>query len=151
AIESDGEHVPEALLKHFWIDALGHLVLTDHEMLGNDLAEIGALELLSGDLGKDDTETPREEKLPSMAMFSRREQSRVALEPLRDRHRVLPRLLEGTSLPLQSSQRHQVNGLGCNRVNRIELPVLHLYDQKPSARMQDDEVRMLVAAPDRHI
>jgi hypothetical protein len=91
------------------------------------------------------------EKLPSMAMSSRREQSRVALEPLRDCHRVLPRLPKGASLPLQSSRRHQVNGLGCNRLNRIELPVLHLYDQKPSARMQDNKVRMLVAAPNRHI
>src|SRR5690606_32309791 len=124
AIESDGEHVPEALLKHFRVDALGHLVLTDHEMLGNDLAEIGAIELLSGDLGQDDTETPREEKLPSMAMSSRREQSRVALEPLRDCHRVLPRLPKGASLPLQSSRRHQVNGFGCNRLNCIQLPVL---------------------------
>src|SRR5512138_657531 len=106
AIESHSEHVPEALLEHFWIGTFSHLVLTDHEMLWDDLSEILAVELFACDLRENDAEAIREHKSPLIRMTLRRQQGFIPLKEPFDGVCILPGLSERMELFLQSAERH---------------------------------------------
>lgn len=62
-----GEHAPEAFLKGFSIDAFGHFVLTQDVVWLQYLAEIGALELLAGNVGKHQTAATETTAIPAGA------------------------------------------------------------------------------------
>src|SRR5215472_7833783 len=60
ASELNIEHVPQALLEMFRIDRVRHLVLADHETLGQHVTQLLRFKLVACDIGQDDAVAPRE-------------------------------------------------------------------------------------------
>lgn len=63
AAKAPGEHVPQALLEVLAADGLGHLVLADHPLRQQHLAEVGLIELGTGDVAEHHAVAPGKAEL----------------------------------------------------------------------------------------
>src|SRR3954470_23402058 len=65
--------------------------------------------------------------------------------------RIYPGLRDGIALVGESACGHQGKSVAVERVNRFQLPVLHLQDHQAAPGVEDDEIRLAVFQPDGYV
>ena len=115
------------------------------------MAEIRALELLARNVRENDAEAVGHREVALVAVTGWRLEQRVSLKDVLDAMRVLSRLIERMRLLNETRAGQQTDACARDRLNVLELPVFDFEHEKTAARMKDDEVWMLMFAPDRHV
>ena len=145
------EHRPQLLLERLGVDRLVQLVATDHQVLGQYLAQAALVELLAGDVGQHHAPAPRHDQLAGVARALRVAQRGVALQHHADLQRICARLQQRVVLLYQAALGDQGELGAVGVADGVGLPVLHFQHQQAAARVEHHEVRMALLEPDRHV
>ena len=150
AAHHEREHVPQSALQFFGFDVFAHLVLADHAVRFDGVAEFGFVKLRTGDVGQHHAVTPRKGQLALVWAFGGR-QLRVTLQRIDYLVCVLPGLLQWIWNGLGAEVAMDDPGLFVGLDEGGEPEVLDLQDQDASARVHDDEIRVQVLGPYSHV
>ncbi|MEY9470080.1 hypothetical protein ABH992_002479 [Bradyrhizobium yuanmingense] len=149
--ETRTHHAPQSRSEFLGVRALGHLVLEQAEMLGEHLLEIGLIELLAGNVSEHGPEAERNDGPAREAMSRRKQQLPVALQRTHDLECIFASLLQRIAFPHHTTTCQQLDLRLVGRHDRLQAPILHLEHEQAVRGMNDDEVRMPVAGPDRQV
>jgi len=146
----DIEHVPQTLLKGLRIDALHHLILADDLMRRQHLPQVGAIELLAGNIAQHHPVAIGKDEIALIAP-GWHDQLGIFLQPIDQLIGTLTNLLQGIADRLEAmggknGRRHLIHFL-----DGIQLPVLHLQQQQTTQRMQDNEIRVALSLAYRQL
>ena len=145
------EHPPEPLLERFGVHRLHYLVLANHALGRNHIAEIRPRERLAGDIREHDPIAPGKHQLPLERRSRLTHQRGIGLQQPANPERVLLRLLQRIRLPHLAPIDLKRGRKPVHRPDVLQLPVLHLDHQQAAPRMQNQKIRMLGPRADRHV
>jgi len=115
------------------------------------VGESGSFEPVAGDVGEHHAIAVGEGELTLVLQARRIDQLRILAKQFGDGMDVLPRLLQRAGHQLVPSAGIDGEARRVRVPDRFQAPVLYLQHQDAAGRMQDQEVRVLVARADRHV